>query len=60
MRAALAHSLVEAENDDLLTTGEAAALRHVVRDPERTLVLARRNLHKMLAASAPGGREGVA
>jgi len=112
MRAAVAHSLVEAENDDLLTTGEAAellgtsrqhvvnlcnsgdlpfttvgqhrrvsrhdveALRtrtqrltrdqlrslwlscavagHVVRDPERTLELARRNLDKMLASSARG------
>jgi excisionase family DNA binding protein len=112
MRAADAHSLVEAEADELLTTGEAAAtlgtsrqhivnlcnsgdlpfttvgrhrrvsrqdvealrtrtqrltrdqLRslwlscavagHVVRDPERTLELARRNLDKMVKSSARG------
>ena len=112
MREALAHSLVEAESADLLTTGEAAVLlgtsrqhvvnlcnrgdlrfttvgrhrrvsRHdvealrtrtqrltrdqlrslwlshaiagrVVRDPERSLALARRNLDKMLASSARG------
>jgi excisionase family DNA binding protein len=112
MRVALAHSLVKAEAEDLLTTGEAAALLgtsrqhvvnlcnsgdlpfttvgrhrrvsrhdvealrtrtermtrdqlrslwlshavagHVVRDPEGTLELARRNLDKMLASSARG------
>jgi excisionase family DNA binding protein len=112
MRSTFAHALVAAENDDLLTTGEAAALLgtsrqhvvnlcnsgdlafttvgrhrrvsrqdvealrtrtqrltrdqlrslwlscavagHVVRDPERTLGLARRNLDKMLASSARG------
>lgn len=112
MRSSLAASLVAAEDDDLLTTGEAAvilgtsrqhvvnlcnsgdlpfttvgrhrrvsrhdveAIRtrtqrltrdqqrslwlshavagHLVRDPERVLALARRNLDKMLASSARG------